>query len=450
MPATRIVLIGAGSASFGLGTLRGLLAQQEDLAGSTIALVDLDEAAVGRMARLARRFCDELELPFGIECTTDRCEALPGARFVVISVEIDRLPTWQADFEIPLRYGVKHVLGENAGPGGLSHTLRTAPLVLDICRDVERLCPQALVLNYTNPESRICMALDRYTAVRAVGLCHQIMVGFDEVARVLGWLDGSELRGRSWTERVLAARELVDLQAAGINHFTWITAMHDRRSGEDLYPRFRRALHSVDPSFQPLSRRLHDAYGLFPATGDGHAGELVGYAWETVGLKGYDFAAAERDRLALAARIDTGLSGAIPAREFLSEPSIERVGQIIGAVASARNGYELSANIRNAPRGTQARCIGNLPDDAIVEVPVLVSADGVHGINMGDLPDGIAALCQQQALIQVLAVKAAIEGDRQAALQALLLDPTISSYQQGVDVLDALLRAHARYLPQFA
>lgn len=451
MPQTKIVLIGAGSASFGLSTLRGLMAQQQDLAGSTITLVDLDEVALERMARLARKLCADLEIPFTIEHTTDRREALPGARFIIISVEIDRLPTWKLDFELPKQFGVKHVLGENAGPGGLSHTLRTVPIVLDICRDVEKLCPDALVLNYTNPESRICMALDRYTNVKAVGLCHQIVVGFEEVAQVLGWVDTAKPpTSAAWMTRLLKAQELLDLKAAGINHFTWITDMRDRRTGEDLYPRFRQALQTFDPTFQPLSRKLYDAFGLFPATGDTHAGELIGYAWEYASTEGYDFDGAERGRIALAERIEAGLAGKIPAREFVEEPSIERVGQIVAAVACARNGYEHSANIRNAPKGTTARCISNLPDDTIVEVPVLVSGDGVHGINMGALPDGIAAMCYEQALIQALSVKAAVEGDKRAALQTLLLDPCITSHRQAVALLDALLKAHARYLPQFA
>ena len=451
MTATRIALIGAGSGSFGLSTLRDLMAHHQDLAGSTLVLVDVDERALETMSRLAHRACAEMDIPFTIEHTTDRREALPGARFVVISVEVDRLNLWRLDFEIPLRHGVKHVLGENAGPGGLSHTLRTAPIVLDICRDVESLCPRALVLNYTNPESRVCMALDRYAAVNAVGLCHQIVVGFELVAQVLGWIGSETLQtSADWRKRLLRSQELVDLKAAGINHFTWITDMRDKRTGEDLYPSFREGLQATDPAFQPLSRRLYDAFGLFPATGDQHLGELIGYAWEYVGTQGYDFDGAERRRMAQADRIQAMLRGDVPTSSLMDEPSIERIGHIIANVACGRNGYEVSANVRNAPKGTSARSVDNLPDDAIVEVPVVVSGDGIRAVSMGALPDGIAAMCHRQSIIQALSVKAAIEGDRGAALQALLLDPTISGYQQAVDLLDDLLKTHADYLPRFA
>ena len=441
MSATKIVLIGAGSASFGLRTLSDLIAQRRSLEGSTLVLVDTDEAALERMGRLARRACTEMDVPYAIEQTTDRREALPGAEFVVISVEVNRNPLWKLDFEIPLKHGVKHVLGENAGPGGLSHTLRTVPLVLEICRDVESLSPHALVLNFTNPESRICMAVDRYTNVRAVGLCHQIGEGYRVVAEVLG-------KGAA-AERT-PPEEWLDIKAVGINHFTWMVALRDSRTGEDLYPRFHQALERTDPSFQPLSRRLYDAFGLYPATGDRHAGEMVGYAWEYVGTEGYDFEGAEQHSANQIERIEGMLRGELSIGSLLAAPSGERAAHIIADVACARNGYELSANIRNAPKGATSRCIANLPDDAIVEVPAVVSGDGIRGLNMGALPEGIAAMCHRQAIIQGLSVKAAVEGDRRAALQALLLDPTISGYAQAVALLDDLLATHAAYLPQFA
>lgn len=256
MPDPYIVLIGAGSAGIGLDTLCDLFAHREELTGATIGLVDVDAPALAKVERLAQRLNAASGAPFTIQASTDRRALLPGADFVVIAVEVNRLPLWRLDWEIPRRHGVRHILGENGGPGGLLHALRTVPLVLEIARDIEALCPHALVINFTNPLSRVCLALTRYTRLRVVGLCHQIGAGLANVAQTLD-LDETE----------------IDLQAVGINHFTWITALRHRQSGADLYPAFRTRLALRPPAFEPLSRRLFDAFGLFPAAGDDHLGE---------------------------------------------------------------------------------------------------------------------------------------------------------------------------------
>jgi alpha-galactosidase len=182
----KIVLIGAGSAQFGTEMLCDLFAAREELKGSTIVLVDINPEALDIMAQVARRLNEATGRPFLVEATTDRVEALPGAQFVIISIAVKRNELWRLDFQIPLKHGVKQVLGENGGPGGIFHAMRNIPIILDICHDIERLCPDALVLNFTNPEGRICLAAVRYTNLQFVGLCHGIGMAQHAIGQALG------------------------------------------------------------------------------------------------------------------------------------------------------------------------------------------------------------------------------------------------------------------------
>lgn len=438
---THIVIIGAGSVSFGPSILGDLFAAAEALRESALWLVDRNPQTLELMARYAEKVNQALGAPFEIRATTNRREALPGAAFVIVSVAVDRIETWKLDWQIPLRHGVRHVLGENGGPGGLSHALRSIPLVLEIARDVEQLAPDALVLNFTNPMSRVCMALDRYTRVRFVGLCHQIAEGYRLVNRALNLVPET---GRREAD-VRAIQQRVRLTAAGLNHFSFILDVRDAQTGADLYPLLRERLRHMPPDFELMSRRLMDAFGLFCASGDQHAGEYVGFAAETLPLTGFDFAAYERwgqqrmDRLRQIVE-----SPHPPDLVEVAAPSLERAVPIIQAVLSNANQYEEALNLRNDG------CIRNLPDEAIVEVPGLVNAGGIRGVHVGALPEGLASIMRREIDIQALVVQAAVRGDRNAALQALLLDPHIHSYAQATHLLDDLLRAHARYLPQFA
>lgn len=425
MARTKIVLIGAGSVNFGPGTIADLIRAGDRLAGSTVTLVDINPEGLEAMASLARKMVAAAGADLTVEAATDRREALPGAEFVVVSIAVDREETWKLDFEVPIKHGVRHVLGENGGPGAFFHCARNIPPILEICRDMEELCPDALLINFTNPEPRICLAISSYSRIRAVGLCHQIGIGRWLVSQVLG-RDAEE----------------IDLKAAGINHFTWILDLRSK-AGEDLYPEFRRRLAAYDPAFEPLSRALMDAFGLFPATGDGHAGEYVKYAWEYVGMKGYDFAGAQEERARMWADVDRVNSGAEPVEKFLAKGGWERVVPIICGILENTNHFELSVDVPNQGH------ISNLPDGPVVEVPGIVSAAGVHGLAVGPLPEGIAAMCREQMYLQKMAVEAAVRGDRELALQCLILDPVVPNPKAARAIFDELMEAHREYLPQF-
>ena len=234
----KIVFIGAGSQSFGLSMFRDILSAEE-MRGSTLTLVDTNPDALERMTALAHRLNAHHGGHVRIEHTTERRPALDGADFVINATAIDRNRLWRLDFEIPRKHGIRHTLGENGGPGGLFFTLRTLPLVFDIVRDVEAICPKALFINFSNPESRIILALGKYSPVRAIGQCHGILMAREDVAHILG-----------------REPEELDVWGAGLNHFQCLTDIRDPVTGADQYPALRAAEQGFDPGFRPLTRRL--------------------------------------------------------------------------------------------------------------------------------------------------------------------------------------------------
>ena len=432
---TKIVLIGAGSAQFGTDMLCDLFEAREQLRGSTIWLVDVDPKALQTMAQVARRLNEATDAPFIIEATADRREALPDAQFVIISIAMRRNELWRLDFQIPLTHGVKQVLGENGGPGGMFHAMRNIPIVLDICRDIERLCPRALVLNLTNPEGRICLAARRYTDLQFVGLCHGIGMAQHAIGQTLG-----------------LPPEEIDPKAGGLNHFNWILDLRHRSTGEDLYPAFKRA--AAEKNIEEASIRNHrfpvklcrylmDTFGYWPLPSDDHVGEYLSYAWEYCGLDGYDFDQADQGVEENRARLSRWARGEDPLDELLGQRSGERAVPIITGVLGNTHQYELAVNLPNGG------VIPNLPDWAIVEVPATVDAVGVHGIPVGPLPEPIAAMCHTQIAVIDRLVEAAVHGDRTAARQALLLDPVVSGISQAEAVLDEMLEVNQEFLPQF-
>jgi len=448
MQPVKIVFIGAGSISFGPSQIQDFVLEPA-LSGSTVVLVDTNPEALDLMTRFAQRLNQTLDAGLTIEATTDRWQALPEADFVITSVAVDRMATWKKDFVIPLKHGIQHVLGENGGPGGLSHTLRNVPLLLGIARDMERLCSKALLLNFTNPESRICLALDRYTDIAYVGLCHGLLMGLEMISDITG-IEVADLQGK----------------AAGLNHFCWFLDIRRKSTGEDVYPLLRER----EPHYVPsgphqeshiLCRCLFRAFGLFPYAGDDHTGEYLPYAHEFCGTDGPPWEFWDTTFSSFARRVREIADGVRPVPEVWDRaptpddyapenidslglfPSGEYTVLIITGVADNRDNYIPALNIRNDG------CIENLPDWAVVEIPGIASADGLRGLHMGALPDACVVPLLTQVYVQSLAVDAAVKGSRELALQAMLIDPVIQSWEAAEKTLDELLEIHARYLPQF-
>ncbi|MFD2180593.1 alpha-glucosidase/alpha-galactosidase [Rhodoplanes azumiensis] len=422
--STKIVFIGAGSMSFGLTLFRDLFFS-EDLAGATIVLVDTDAAALERMAAIGRLLADKARVAVTIETTTDRRAALPGADFVLNATAIDRMRLWRHDYEVPKRHGIRQTLGENGGPGGLFFTLRTLPMVFDFARDIEEICPDALFVNLSNPESRIVMALGKYTKVRVLGLCEGIFGARSQVARILD-----------------RPAETIDVWGAGLNHFQWLMAIRDRETGADLYPALREKEATHDPAFVPLDRTLFRAFGLWPTCGDGHTGEFVPYGWEADGGddKGYDFDGDLRTRAEFRAGVDAVLAGTAAIPDWWTMPSGERGAAVIAAVAHNEKRFIESGVVYN--RGV----VPNLPAELAVEVPIVADAAGIHPVSLGPLPDPIAKLLAVQAGVQQLAVEAAVRGSKELALEALLIDPVVASTSAARAVLDELWEINKPYI----
>ncbi|MGE5140115.1 MAG: hypothetical protein ACM3JD_11685 [Rudaea sp.] len=442
MGGTSLVLIGAGSTSFGVSTLADIFRLREEFKGSTLALCDVDAARLERMATLAKCLNDTSRAGYKIVGARDYRQLLPGAEFVFVSVEVDRLPRWKLDWQIPFKYGIQHVLGENGGPGGLSHSLRTIDLVLGIGREVERLAPNATLINFTNPLARVCLALTRYTGLRVIGMCHQINKGYYTVGHILG---RAPQLAEEFPDAAVAGemKKQFELKTAGLNHMTFITDMRDVKTGRDLYPEFRARVEEFDPTFEPLSRRIYRAFGLYPTSGDGHLGEYFAFASETSNLKGYDFDGREVESRELDAEVDRANRTGEGLERFLSWESGERGVDVAAAILNNKNEYEQTVNVVNHG------AIAGLPDWAVVETPAVVGGRGAVPLAMGPLPPAITALLNQQIAVQDRTVEAAVHGDRQAALQALLLDPLVTGYSAAEQMLDELLAVHADSLPAF-
>jgi alpha-galactosidase len=461
MVPTKVVVIGAGSAIFGLNTVSALMGS-ERLRGSHLALVDVNAETLDLMTRLAQRLNREWDAEMTITAHTHHAEALSGAEFVVSAIEVPpREKLWQRDYEITLKYGVRQPYAENGGPGGFAHAARNILPVLEIVHDMEAACPDAWFINYTNPMIRICDAIHRHSAIKVVGLCHQIHVGYGMVGYVLADVLGIEVpegeisshaHPQLWprmTRIADQALEKVDIKAAGLNHFTWMLDLRSRETGEDLYPLFAERWAAFDPSFEPLTRRVYDAFGLFPIPGDEHLCEYLPWAsdpvtrpWDKYDLSLYDWELMDQLRGVFHGDI-AQMAESKTTVDHLRQANSEGALEMVENVAGAGNHYHLAVNLPNVGQ------IANLPAEAIVETPGLVSGAGVRGVSVGSLPTGIAELCRREIAAVQLGVDAAVHGDRKLALQCLLLSPCITDLEVAEQILDDYLETYRKYLPQF-
>ena len=458
---TKIVVIGAGSASFGENTLSALM-RSPQLKGSTLALVDRNSTNLDIVYRLAQRLNNEWESGITLSAHTHHKDALDGAQFVVSAIEVGpREELWKSDFEIPLKYGVRQPYAENGGPGGFAHAARNVKPVLEIARDMEQACPNAWFINFTNPMVRICDLVNRHTKIKAVGLCHQIFISYNFVGMVLAKELGinvpSGITGMQADITEHAAREnvlhqvlpLVDIRAAGTNHFSWILSIRRRENGEDLYPIFKKRWNEFSPNFEPLTRRVFDAFGLFPVPGDTHLCEYLPWVsdpqtkpWDKYNLRLYDWETAANMRDFSLSRLESMADNVMPIDALLNTDS-EGALEMIENIAGAGTHYHLAANLPNMGQ------ITNLPFNSIVETPVIVDGSGIHPVHIGSLPEPVAELCRRELVMAQLGIDAAVEGDRQKALQCLLLDPIITDIETARSVLDDYLISYKEHLPQF-
>jgi alpha-galactosidase/6-phospho-beta-glucosidase family protein len=443
----KISLIGGGSVQW-MPTIVRDLAVNETLAGSRIVLEDIEPAHLDYTLPMARRILEQAGTGCTVEATTDQRAALDGADYVVLTISTGGLDTMRHDLEIPERYGVYQSVGDTVGPGGISRALRNIPVVVGIARDMQQLCPDAWLLNYTNPLSTLCRCVTRTTGVRVIGLCHEIYGCLRLLRRIFGEADAAPPARLEW-------------RVAGINHLIFLVEL--RLDGEDAFPRLREYVEThpeVEPegvsrsdpcfSFQDraaLKFELFKLLGVLPAAGDRHLAEFFPYFLTEQAGRGSKYGVTltrikHRQVLMEQAfqRADRLRSGQ---ENVAMVPSVEAASRIIGALA----GGDACTDVMNLPNAGQ---IAELPAGAIVETRAAVTRGAVTPEPVGALLPAVRTVLEHHVRIQEMIVEAALSGDRDLALQAFLLDPLIRDLDAGGRMFDELLDANRDYLPQFS
>jgi alpha-galactosidase/6-phospho-beta-glucosidase family protein len=440
MSSNSIVLIGAGSTVFTPGLLTDL-ASSPVFDEFTVHLVDLEAEAAEVMAALGRRIAQQRGSRLRVEAHTDRREALAGARFVATTIAVGSADGWRADLDVPERHGIQQTVGDSVGPGGVLRALRHVPELVAIAEDVVDLAPKAWLVNYSNPLTANVRAVTSQTDVRAVGLCHGTMHTKAQLCHELG-LDPGAVRATF----------------AGLNHLCWLLDIE--QDGTDLYPQVRELVQqtvvgeraAADGVHGQVSADLMRRYGLYPAPGDRHVAEFFAdyltlqadgeLAWGLGG--GLDmtrqYIAEKGD---LWDRLREQAAGRTPI-DAMDNQEAERLVSIAEAMVVGRDHRELAVNVPNAGK------IPNLPPWAVVEVPAVVGAAGITGVDVGRLPEGIAQVLTARAEQQELTVQAAVTGIRELAVEALTKDPLVPDRATAVSVLDQAVQAHAPLLDRFA
>jgi alpha-galactosidase len=432
----KIAMIGAGSQVFCKTLAMDILAT-ESLKHSEVCLMSRTRPKLDRMKAFLDRVIEENGVPARVRATLDRRQALRGADYVIVMIQVGGLDAFRHDYEIPMRFGVDQCIGDTLGPGGIFRALRTIPALLEIARDMEELCPEALMLNYANPMAACCFALGRATGVRFVGLCHGVQTTLDLISRYVG-----------------VAKEQIDFLCAGINHMAWFLRLRDRCDGRDLYPVLRENIERPEYYANEKVRcEVMRHFGYFMTESTGHLSEYV--PWFR--------ASARARRLYCDQPAFGGESGAYYrycahlAQKYrdadyltLESPKIDRrsveyCSYILEAMETDI-AFRLNANVRNDG------FITNLPPGCCVEVPAYVDRRGVHPLRVGDLPPQCAALNQGNVTAQALAVEAALTGDPERAMQAVAMDPLTSAcctLAEAREMTTAMLDAEREWLPQF-
>ncbi|MFX0042815.1 MAG: hypothetical protein ACFE8L_07875, partial [Candidatus Hodarchaeota archaeon] len=363
MSNEKITLIGAGSPQFGLSSVGGIL-NKEILKGATICLHDINEEALKLTHEACEIAINKRNLDFTLESTIIRKEALKNATFIINSIEVTpRFKLFDMDYMIPLQFGNKQVTGENGGPGGLFHSLRTIPPILEICEDVMNICPNALFINYSNPLSRICLAIKRkYPHLKFVGLCHEFLHFKPILTKILG-------------ETVSNFK----IKAGGLNHLGVILEIKHKVTGQDAYPILHKKGPSVlrsiehgpflDSSYDLIAFIL-ETYGYLPYTADGHYGEYMQWAWELADIPGIrkfkrdyeQYLHNKSEKLKHLIRKGKGARLVKPGEDG------ESVSSIIEGIIADINYEEASVNIPNDG------IITNIPQSPIVvECPAIIN-----------------------------------------------------------------------------
>ncbi|TCL75124.1 alpha-galactosidase [Hydrogenispora ethanolica] len=433
----KIAFIGAGSFGFTRALVRDILSFPA-LADSTIALMDIDPERLAYIKNAVEKIIAAGNYPAKVLATTDRVEALRDADGVVCTILAGRVNVWRHDIEIPKKYGVDINVGDTRGPAGIFRALRTIPVMLDICRDIEQYCPEAIFLNYTNPMAMLCRAMQGQTPLRVTGLCHSVQGTAAMLAKWIG-----------------APMEEITYLCAGINHQAWYLSY--RWNGQDAYPLIRAAVQKPEIYNEEMVRNemfLHLDY--YVTESSGHNSEynawfrkrpdlIEQYCTHSTGWNPGVYAYILNEYL----KRETTWKSEID--EWFQQPidlqrGKEYAAYIFNATLGDGTPFEFNGNVRNFG------LIDNLPEGCCVEVPVLASKRGLDPLHVGPLPEQLAILNNISARCEELAVAGAIEGDPRKIFHAVCYDPLTSAVLSLAEIqrmVTEMFEANREWLPQF-
>ena len=434
----KFVFIGAGSLEFTRDLVRDLMTY-ESFDDCELALVDID----AKRLNYARRGIEKVVKAGGhhatVTATTDRREALPGADGVLITVLQGGVEVWRHDIEIPKKYGVDICVGDTRGPSGIFRFLRTAPVLLDIIRDVEELCPNAIVLNYTNPMAMLVSYLQTQTKVSITGLCHSVQGTAEMLA---GWLG--------------LKKEELDYTCVGINHQAFYLDL--KHNGEDMYPALREAIKRPEvANEEPVRIEMFKYLRYFPTESSGHNSEynpwfrkrpdlIEKYCTHGTGWNPGEYAYILKEYMEREDTWEKEYSDWLENGEVELERGDEYASNIFNAIYGDGTPFPFNANLRNKGYVT------NIDEGACVEVPVTADKNGIHVNGVYTLPAHLSALVSHSAKLEELAVQAAITGDPDLVFQAILQDPltaSVCSMEEIHDMVQEMLEKNKEYLSYF-
>ena len=435
---TRITFIGAGSIGFTRGLVRDLLTFPL-LRDATLVLMDVDSERLDFANRSVRRIIELGNYPARVETTMDRAEALKGSDVVLCTILAGGVDVWRHDIEIPKRFGVDTNVGDTRGPSGVFRALRTIPVMLDIAKDMERLCPDAVLLNYTNPMAMLCRAIQRTSPIVVTGLCHSVQGTAEMLATWIG-----------------APMEEITYTCAGINHQAWY--LRYAWNGVDAYPRIADAIRKPEIYNEEIVRNemfLHLDY--YPTESSGHNSEynwwfrkrpdlIEKYCTHGTGWNPGTYAYIVKEYS------DRETTWRAEARKWFDSKtpiSLERGHEYAAYIVNALQGGEtfgFNGNVRNTA------LISNLPQDACVEVPVYVDRNGFRPVHVGALPPQLVALNHVSVMVEEMAVEAALTGDPRLVFQAIAYDPLTAAVLSLAEIrgmVNEMFAQNRQYLPQF-
>ena len=436
---TKIAFIGGGSHGFTTTLVKDILTFPL-LRDAEIALMDIDKQRLEFAQKSCQKIVDMGKYPAKVTATENRREALKEADAVLVTILNGSTDVWQHDILIPKKYGIDINVGDTRGPSGIFRALRTIPVMLDICKDIEELCPNAIMLNYTNPMAMLCHAMQRETSVKVSGLCHSVQGTAEMLAK---WMN-------------VPYKEM-NYTCAGINHMAWYTKLEHK--GHNLYPKLKEVVENNKEVYneEQVRNEMFLAMDYYITESSGHNSE---YNWwfrkrkdllEKYCTHGTGWNPGEHAFI-LKEYLDRNKTWLNEIKEWIAKDNpieLERGEEYAAYIINAYIGGELFEFNGNVPNNG---LITNLPENACVEVPVLASTKGFEAIHAGALPPQCAALASLSAQIEMMAVEGCLKGDKHLIYQAVMHDPltaTMLSLREIEKMVNEMFEQNRDYLPTF-